>query len=212
MFCLGLSRFFEAVNVPNTIDKGKIEKDFFLKYKKALKAKTQQYKKLLQKKDIEIKEKDSEIIQLHREKSTDLMRIIELQAQQTINVEAKAMAGDTYHQNQVGIGHISGGKIEKEVKIAGIINEAQEKTLAEATKEIQDLLQQLEKSYPSTTPLEQIALAGEAVKAIENNPTLKQRLINAGKEGGLAFVEKACDNVVGATISASIRGWIEAEN
>jgi hypothetical protein len=46
---------------------------------------------------------------------------------------------------------------------------------------------------------------------MDANPSLKNRLINAVKEGGLAGLEKALDNVVGATIVAAIKGWQENE-
>ena len=40
----------------------------------------------------------------------------------------------------------------------------------------------------------------KAIAQIENDPTWKQRLINAGKQGGLEFIKKNFDNPVGALI------------
>jgi len=84
-------------------------------------------------------------------------------------------------------------------------------TLAEAAAEIQKLLNQLSQNYPTNTTAEQMVVATEAIKRIENNPTLKQRIINAAKEGGLAALEKALDNPAGAFITSAIKGWLEAE-
>lgn len=58
---------------------------------------------------------------------------------------------------------------------------------------------------------ERIAIANEAIKQIEANPTIKQRLINAATEGGLAVIEKAFDNPIGALFVGVIKGWKEAE-
>ena len=54
-------------------------------------------------------------------------------------------------------------------------------------------------------------VAAEAIKRIENDPTWKQRVINAAKEGGLAALEKALDNPAGAFVTSAIKGWLQAE-
>ena len=53
-------------------------------------------------------------------------------------------------------------------------------------------------------------VATEAIKHIESDPTWKQRVINAAREGGLAAFEKALDNPAGAFITSAIKGWLEA--
>ncbi|MHC5674926.1 hypothetical protein [Nostoc sp.] len=87
----------------------------------------------------------------------------------------------------------------------------QPQSLAEAAAEIQLLLKQLEQTYPTTTTSQQMVVAAEAVNRIESNPTLKKRVINAVKEGGLAAFEKAIDNPAGAFIVGAIKGWQEVE-
>ncbi|MCC5601297.1 pentapeptide repeat-containing protein [Nostoc favosum] len=84
-------------------------------------------------------------------------------------------------------------------------------SLAEAAAEIQLLLKQLEQTYPTTTTSQQMVVAAEAINRIESNPTLKKRVINAVKEGGLAAFEKAIDNPAGAFIVGAIKGWQEVE-
>jgi len=125
---------------------------------------------------------------------------------------ATYIEGDNYNQSgSFGIGHMSGGTIEKGAKVAGVLNEAQSKTLAQAAQEIQNLLQQLTQSYPSSTTVEQITLATELVKEIEKSPTIKQRVLNAGKEALFAFVDKSLDTPLGAAGVALVKGYIEAE-
>lgn len=84
-------------------------------------------------------------------------------------------------------------------------------SLAQAAGEIQQLLKQLEQTYPTTTTSQQMVVAAEAIKHIESNPSLKKRAINAAKEGGLAAFEKAIDNPAGAFIVNAIKGWQEVE-
>ena len=87
----------------------------------------------------------------------------------------------------------------------------QPQSLAEAAADIQLLLKQLEQTYPTTTTSQQMVVAAEAINRIESNPLLKERVINAVKEGGLAAFEKAIDNPAGAFIVGAIKGWQEVE-
>jgi hypothetical protein len=87
----------------------------------------------------------------------------------------------------------------------------QPQNLAQAAAEIQLLLKQLEQTYPTSTTSQQMVVAAEAVNRIESNPLLKERVINAVKEGGLAAFEKAIDNPAGAFIVGAIKGWQEVE-
>ncbi|NEQ18554.1 MAG: hypothetical protein F6K44_34905 [Moorea sp. SIO3E2] len=89
-----------------------------------------------------------------------------------------------------------------------IYNQAQD--LADATAEIQKLLQQLEQSYPNATEMEkQSALAVTLQQAIKQNPTFKTRLSNALKEGGIEAL-KVLFAPIGIPIEI-VKGWIEAE-
>jgi hypothetical protein len=84
--------------------------------------------------------------------------------------------------------------------------------LAQAAQDIKALLDQLTQAYPNDDDFTQ---AGRAVGAINNNPTLKQRLINAAKESGTTALEKAIeaviDNPAVSIVIAGVKGFIEAE-
>jgi len=112
------------------------------------------------------------------------------------------------HQSSFGTGYAEKVKAEQ---IGGtIINEAESKqSLAESAAEIQQLLEQLEQSYPSSTTAEQMIVAAEAINRIESDPSWKQKIVNAVKEGGLAALEKAIDNPAGAFVVGAIKGWQE---
>ncbi|NET17692.1 MAG: hypothetical protein F6K08_35135 [Okeania sp. SIO1H6] len=118
--------------------------------------------------------------------------------------------GNTYDQKGlVGIGHQSIGTVKDNAKVAGVINEAQQQNLAEAVAQVQQILQQLSQSYPTNTTTEQMIVATEAIKKIESDPTLKQKLISASSAGLLGAFEKVLDNPVGAFVVSAIKGWQE---
>ena len=131
-------------------------------------------------------------------------------------VEANAMTqsesrGNTYHQNKIGINHISGGNntIEEGIKVADIINEEGEQNLATVVGEIKQILEQLFQNYPAHTMTEQMEVAKKAIESIENNPSLKYRVINVASKAGLAAIEKALDNPIGAFMTTAIKVWTE---
>lgn len=101
---------------------------------------------------------------------------------------------------------IEGDYIEGNYYAAG-----EKQNLADAAKEIQQLLQQLQQEHPPNNTSAQMIVAAQAIEQIESNPTLKQKVISAVKEGGLAAFERAIDNPAGAFVVGAIRGWQEVE-
>jgi hypothetical protein len=96
--------------------------------------------------------------------------------------------------------------------LGGIINnEAQTKSLAEAAEEIQLLLKRLEKTNPTTTEIEKLTVVAKATEAINQNPTLKARVINALKAGGTEAFKEAVDHPLVNILVATIEGWRETE-
>jgi hypothetical protein len=125
--------------------------------------------------------------------------------------EHRTIKTDTYYEQSgnIGIGHMSGGEIKGNAKIAGVINEAEQQNLAEAAAEIQALLEQLSKTYPTTTSKEKSIVVGEAVDQIENNPILKSKVINALKAGGKEAFKEAINHPLVNILMATIEGWQE---
>jgi hypothetical protein len=81
------------------------------------------------------------------------------------------------------------------------------KTLSEAAAEIQQLLNQLSKTeYTSEADLVD-ALHQE----IRRNPTLKARLVNALKSGGLEALKAIFNHPVFSIPAETVKGWLEAE-
>jgi hypothetical protein len=101
-------------------------------------------------------------------------------------------------------GHVTAG-------LGNSVNGSQnfaEQSLAEAATKIQQLLQQLEQSYPTTTTVEQMQVATRAIERIEADSNLKQRAISAFRGG---FLEALKHNPVGAFVAGAIEGWANAE-
>ena len=87
----------------------------------------------------------------------------------------------------------------------------QKQTLAEAAAEIQQLLEQLSKTYPTTTTAEKMAVVAEAAEQIEKNPTLKARVINALKLGGTEALKETINHPLVNILMAIIEGLQDAE-
>lgn len=116
-----------------------------------------------------------------------------------------------YHQQSgnFGIGHMSGGKIEGGAKVAGVLNEAEQQNLAEAATQIQQLLEQLEKSYPTTTTVGKMAIATEVIKQIEANPTLTVRVLSAISAGGVSALEAFLNHPAASFVMGALQDWQE---
>lgn len=85
------------------------------------------------------------------------------------------------------------------------------KSLTEAAREIQQLLDQLTQDYPTNTQLEKITVVGKAIEQIENDPSWKARLISAFKSGGIEALKELLDNPVANIFLATVEGWQEAK-
>ncbi len=87
-------------------------------------------------------------------------------------------------------------------------NYTQKQDLAEAAAEIQKLLDHLFQTYPHSTE----ATLVQAIKVeIKNNPTLKVRLINALKSGGVETLKAIFNHPFVSVPVETIKGFLEAE-
>jgi len=81
--------------------------------------------------------------------------------------------------------------------------------LAQAAHEIHTLLTQLDQQYEPTNPDRQELIESKAIKAIQSNPTLKKRMINALKEGSASALESAIAHPLAKPVIATIKGFID---
>ncbi len=86
---------------------------------------------------------------------------------------------------------------------------AAEQNLLKAAEQIQQILKQLEQSYPTTSLVEKATVAEKAIKQIESNPTLKARVLGALKSAGKEAFKEAVDHPLVNVLMAGIEGWQE---
>lgn len=116
------------------------------------------------------------------------------------------LMSNTIHQHGFG-DNIAGDKVMGD-KIGTQINNSQ--NLAQAAKDIKALLDQLDRDYDRTTPTGQAMISAKTIEAIEKNPTLKARVINALKEGGTTALETAIDHPAIKPVVAMLKGFMDA--
>jgi uncharacterized protein YjbI with pentapeptide repeats len=111
-----------------------------------------------------------------------------------------------------------GGIIDAETVTANQIggnttnnNQQDKQTLSQAAAEIQQLLQQLEQTYPYKNHAGKMAVVTKAVEEIESNPTLKARVISALKSSGTEAIKELVDHPLVNILMASIEGWQDAQ-
>lgn len=104
--------------------------------------------------------------------------------------------GDQVMGNKMQIDTVQGDAI------AGnkIINS---QNLAQAAQDIKALLDQISATDTSNNPT---LVAIKAIESIEKNPTLKDRIVNAGKEAGFAALEAAVDHPAVKIVTAALKG------
>lgn len=113
---------------------------------------------------------------------------------------------------------IAGGIVDAETvhaqQIGGNINNyapEQRQNLVEAAVEIQQLLQQLEQTYPTNTQQEKQAVVTEAIKQIDSNPSLKARVVGALKAGSIEAFKELINHPLVNILIASLEGWKEGK-
>jgi hypothetical protein len=106
---------------------------------------------------------------------------------------------------------ISGDKVMGDKVMGDKITHYNSQNLAQAAKDIKDLLDQLDKDYDRTTPSGQAMIGAKTIEAIEQNPTLKARVVNALKEGGTTALESAIDHPAVKPVVAMLKGFMDAK-
>jgi hypothetical protein len=200
----GQDKFLLRAATAPDADRSALSAEYFATYN--------QIKALAEQQKILLAEKDTRIRSLENMVETALQR-------PSFYAQTYQNYGDTMSDRKInidqsgasiGVGYSE--KVEAE-QVGGTIHNyapEQKQTLAEAAAEIQQLLKQLEETYPTATVAEkQSALAVTLQQEIKQNPTFKARLRNALKAGGIEAL-KVLFAPIGIPIEM-VRGWIEPE-
>ena len=101
---------------------------------------------------------------------------------------------------------IGGDKVGRD-KIGTQINNSP--NLAQAAKEIKELLDQLSEEYNPNTEKGQNLIKDEAINAIKKDSTLQQKIVKALKEGSVTALEEAINHPVAKIVIATTKGFLE---
>jgi uncharacterized protein YjbI with pentapeptide repeats len=203
--------FVIRLNVPPDANKEAIERQAKEFYETRLAVLEAQYRSQLQAKD--------EQIAIYREKSADMTEIVKLLANRPIDVKAIAVAENKPTENfntdlrGANVANFA-NKLQDNARQQAnqhIYTAEQRQTLAEAAADIQQLLEQLSQTNPTTTQSEKLAVATKAAEAIEQNPALKSRVIGALKAGGAETLKELIDHPLVNILLAALEGWQQPE-
>jgi hypothetical protein len=112
---------------------------------------------------------------------------------------------------QIGTGNYN-ERIEGDYIQGDYYAASNQQNIAEAAAEIQKLLEQLDKSYPADTTLGKMQLAAETIKAIENNPTLAQRVTSALKAGSVQALAQLLNHPAASFVIGALEDWQNTKN
>ncbi|AOY84132.1 pentapeptide repeat-containing protein [Moorena producens JHB] len=197
----GDGAFVIRVKVPDKVDEAEYERKFWAKYKPMLEAKDIEIKFLYE----QIKDK--------RQENTELLGIVKTMAdKETTRIDNIDMRNQSNAKFNIGANYVEKGEYVSSQESNAEQNnyEAPDKNLTEAAAEIQQLLEQLSQSNPTITEIEKLTVVARAAEEIKNNPTLKAKVINALKAGGVEAFKEAIDHPLVNILMATIERLIEA--
>jgi uncharacterized protein YjbI with pentapeptide repeats len=82
-----------------------------------------------------------------------------------------------------------------------------QRAVSEAAAKIQALLQQLEQTYPTQTPLERQMVVTEVIKHIESNPALKARVVGALRGVSINALKELINHPLVNVLLAALEGY-----
>jgi energy-coupling factor transporter ATP-binding protein EcfA2 len=103
-------------------------------------------------------------------------------------------------------GNLIQGDVSGDVKTHSTPSE-QQQNLIETVAEIQQLLQQMEKSYPTNTTYEKLTFTAEAIRQIDSNPKVHQRVLSALKAGGVQALGQALNHPAASFLIGALEDW-----
>jgi uncharacterized protein YjbI with pentapeptide repeats len=180
--------FVIRVNVPPDADKSSIETRIKQEYEQKVK---------------EIDARNQERLNFKDKEITIYLEQVSYERQNNIRLTGiiKTMAEKEYTNNDLrgaNIGNFANTIRDNARQQSNQYNYSpeQKQNLAEAAAEIQQLLEQLSATYPTTTITEKSVIATKAIEALEKNPAQKAKIIKAVKAGGIAALKELVEPVM----------------
>jgi SAM-dependent MidA family methyltransferase len=160
--------------------------------------------------------KDKEIVEIYRQHSVNIVEIVKtLAIQQSINIQAITISennsvSETFNNNfnQPNIANFANKNQDDARQQANqnIYQSQQNQNLDATKKEIQQLLNQLAQTNPTTDAVTEVVH-----QKIKTDPTLKARLLAALKAGGLEALKAIFNHPSFSIPAETIKGYLEAE-
>ena len=196
--------FLLTVQIPETADKSQVERLFHEAYEAKLSAAKAvgeleaEKRRSQDMKDIVLALAENSSADIKVEQTSHNQTITENQIMNANNPTTKNTEVEMTFQKEVT--GVAG-------KVMGNQNVHAKQTLAESAVEIQQLLQILDRSYPSNIPADTQAEIDVAVKGIAKNPALKERVVGALKAGGIEALKELTENPYVNILLAAYEGW-----
>ena len=207
--------FVIRLNVPEPADTIQIEKCLYKKYIRNLKELEERYQERLQ-------AKDDQLV-IYQEHNKNMMGILKFLAEKDTLVQNKiinkperhvemnegkrTIATNSYHEDNRDMSGNKGTIIENVGRDFNQYTSEQKQDLATAAAEIQKLLEELEKTYPTDTTTGKMTVATKAIEKIENDRTMMRRILSALKSGGTAALEELLSHPAASFAIAALEDW-----
>ena len=193
-----------AKTIPEA-DKSELSAEYFETYNQIKGLPENQIQLLLAEKDNQIRRLENMVMTaLERPSfysSTSVEKVDNMTNQQS-GTSQNMSGGTMYGGMQAAQGDNSNQTMD-----TNVVSPEQKRTLADAAKEIQALLEQLDTTYSTDTTKGKMALATEAIAQIDSNPTLTARILSALKVGSVKAFEQFLNHPAASFVIGALEDW-----
>ncbi len=153
------------------------------------------------------------VVESYKQQNAELLEIAKLHAVKpiTLNVETTAMSNSERFTNNLqgaNVANFSNQVNDNARQQANQYNSSLEtKSLADAAKEIQSLLDQLSQSYPVDTTAAKCTFASQAIQRIDDDPSLTQRILSALGAGSTSALAQLLNHPAASFVISALEDW-----
>jgi hypothetical protein len=117
---------------------------------------------------------------------------------------------------EINIGNMTGSNLVTGVVIGDVSatensinnNSMNQQIIEDAIQEIKTLIDRLEKdSVSSNTTAGKMRVAAELIKEIDQNPSIRQKIVKAIKVGGIKAIEQALNHPAPSFVIGALEAW-----
>ncbi|MCC5640117.1 pentapeptide repeat-containing protein [Nostoc sp. CHAB 5844] len=158
---------------------------------------------------------NNQLIEVYKQHNADIMELAKLAIRKShisnFNLEANAMSkSEGFNNNLQGanIANFSNQVRDHARQQANQYNYSpSSKSLADAAKEIQALLDHLSQTYPTDTDGAKRAFANKVIHCIDNDPSFTQRILSAISAGSTSALEQFLNHPTASFVISALEDW-----